>query len=166
MKKQVNKNFVLSLTLIAVSVVVSLMGLELLDFFNPGEKEFLFYILTGLGFVVWGVVIIFMLIIPVISVGLIFIFSLIARIVYKDTPKRILAYRILMGFSFIGQISMFFVSWMLMLCGGWGSVVGLLISAYIFWAIFQGIRGTYTQRVTSNKENNREDINNGTNDNK
>lgn len=52
MKKQVNKNFVLSLTLIAVSVVVSLMGLKLLDFFNPGEKEFLFYILTGLGFVV------------------------------------------------------------------------------------------------------------------
>lgn len=107
-----------------------------------------------------------MLIIPVISVGLIFIFSLIARIVYKDTPKRILAYRILMGFSFVGQISMFFVSWMLLLCGGWGSIVGLLISVYIFWAIFQGIRGTYTQRVTSNKENNREDINNGTNDNK
>ncbi len=31
--------------------------------------------------------------------------------------------------------------------------IGLLISGYIFWAIFQGMRGTYTQRLTMESRN-------------
>lgn len=153
MKKQVNKNFILSLTLVVMLLLVVFGGVELLKYFDWDGDDTVLYMLFGLGFFFWGLIWIFVIIIPAVLAALIFVFSLIARIIYKNTPGRRLAYKILMGFSFLGQIIVFFASLPILINGGWESVIGLFVSGYIGWAIFQGMRGTYTERLIINGGN-------------
>lgn len=77
----------------------------------------------------------------------IFIFALIAKMVYVMSDRRILLYRVLMGFSFSGQILMLLCDVILITVGGWLSVIGLISSVGIFGIIFLGMRGTYTKRI-------------------
>lgn len=77
----------------------------------------------------------------------IFIFAVIAKLVYAMSDRRILLYRILMGFSFSGQMIMLLSDLLLITAGGWVSAVGLISSIGIFWIIFLGMRGTYTKRL-------------------
>ena len=57
--------------------------------------------------------------------------------------------RILMGFSFSGQILLLLAVFSCVKSGGWLSLIALAISGYIFFAIYQGMRGTYTDRIKS-----------------
>lgn len=78
----------------------------------------------------------------------IFSFALFAKLVYKASTQRILLYRILMGFSFSGQIVMLLSVLILITAGGWLSVIGLAGSIGVLLVIFLGMRGTYTKRLT------------------
>lgn len=172
MKKQVNKNFILTLTLVAMLLLVIILGVTMVYALNSGmnglqsditrmrsgdeigDVEGYGIIVNSIGYGLGGIgkilIAMFLVIIPSALVFFIFVFALIARLIYKETPGRISAYRILMGFSFAGQIIMFLVSLSLLTSGGWGSLISLVISAYIFWALFMGMRGTYTNRIKSN----------------
>lgn len=77
----------------------------------------------------------------------IFCFALIAKLVFKVSDGRLLLYRVLMGFSFLGQIIMLFYGFAMITFGGWVSVIGVAGSIGVFLIIFLGIRGTYTQKV-------------------
>ena len=164
MKKQINKNFILSLTLVGMLLLVIVLGIVLQYEMNTGidglrgdiesvrsrdeigDVEGYGMIANGIGYglgmigmvLVW----VFLIIIPGILAAFIFIFALLAKLIYQNNPQRILAYRILMGFSYAGQIIMLLVSLPSLAGGGWESLITLIISGYIFWAIFMGMRGT------------------------
>lgn len=143
-KKQANKNFILSLTLVVMLVVIVVGDVWLLR--DLASDEAFMWMTFGIGF--FGIV---MMVIVAVMIAaqafFVFIFALIARLIYKNTPEKITAYRVLMGFSYAGQIFMLFYSLKGILMGGWGSIISVAISAYIFWAIFMGMRGTYTERI-------------------
>lgn len=80
----------------------------------------------------------------------IFVFALAARLVDVKTAKRRLCYRILMGFSFFGQIVVFFCCFLLTAAEGWPRVAGLFGSFGTGLVIFLGMRGTYTGRLQVN----------------
>lgn len=172
MKKQVNQNFILTLTLVALLLLVIISGVVLAEAVNSkmdgiqseiesaqdqdeiGDVEGYGIIANGVGYVfgVIGIIAIvaYLIIIPAILALYIFIFALIARLIYKETSGRILAYRILMGFSFSGQIIMLLCCFLSLRSIGWGSLIGLVIGTYIFWVLLMGMRGTYTNRIISN----------------
>lgn len=172
MKKQVNKNFILALTLVAMLFLVVILGATMVYALNSGmeglqsdisrmqsgdeigDVEGYGIIVNSIGYGLGGIgkimIVIFLIIIPVALIAFIFVFALIARLIYKDTPERISAYRVLMGFSFAGQIIMFLISLSMLTSGGWGSLISFVISVYIFWALFMGMRGTYTNRIKDN----------------
>ncbi len=143
-KSQVNKNFILSLTLVAILVVMVVGEVWLIC--GLASDEGFMWMTFGIGFL--GIV---MLVIATVMTAVlacfIFIFALIAKLIYKNTSEKITAYRVLMGLSYAGQICLLFYSFHGILAGGWGSVISAAISAYIFWAIFMGMRGTYTERL-------------------
>lgn len=146
-KKQVNKNFILSLTLVAMLLLVVLLGIGFVSSSIFEEENAFYYLFFGLGGIVWVVIWIFMIILPAMLAFYIFIFAFIARLIYKETPGRIRAYKTLMAFSFSGQILMLVVAFSCRGSGGLLSLIDLAISGYIFFAIFQGMRGTYTDRT-------------------
>lgn len=150
MKKQANKNFILSLTLVAMLLLVVVIGNFILNIVGSEENRRVLYLLFGLGFFIEVFAWVCLLLIPFTMAVYIFVFALIARLIYAETPGRIKAYRILMGFSFAGQIVMLLFALWLITSGGVGSVIGLIVSAYIVWAIFVGMRGTYTDRIKVN----------------
>lgn len=80
----------------------------------------------------------------------VFLFALAARLVNVKTARRRLCYRILMGFSFSGQIVCFFCCFLLIAAEGWPRVAGLLGSFGTGLVIFLGMRGTYTGRLLEN----------------
>lgn len=143
-KRQVNKNFILSLTLVALLAAVVVGEVWLLR--TLASDELFMWMTFGIG--ILGIAL--LAVATVLTAALaffIFIFALIARLVHKDMPERIRAYRVLMGFSYAGQIVLLVFSLSGILSGGWESVINVAISAYIFWAIFIGMRGTYTERI-------------------
>lgn len=143
-KRQVNKNFILSLTLVALLAAVVVGEVWLLR--TLASDESFMWMTFGIG--ILGIAL--LAVATVLTAALaffIFIFALIARLVHKDMPERIRAYRVLMGFSYAGQIFLLLCSIPGILSGGWESVIDVIISAYIFWAIFIGMRGTYTERI-------------------
>lgn len=171
-KSQVNKNFILTLTLVAILLLLIISGVALVEVINSeingvqseieslqeqdeiGDVEGYGIIANGIGYV-FGVigmigVVMYLIVIPAILALYIFIFALIARLIYKETPGRILAYRILMGFSFSGQIIMLLCCLLCMQSIGWVTLISLVIGVYIFWVLFMGMRGTYTDRINNN----------------
>lgn len=171
-KKQVNKNFILMLTLVAMLLLVIILGITMVYVLNSGmnglqsdisrmrskdeigDVEGYGIIVNSIGYGLAGMgkllILLFLIVIPTALASFIFVFALMARLIYKDTPGRILTYRILMGFSFAGQIMMFLTGLFMLKSGGWGSLISMVVSAYIFWALFMGMRGTYTNRIKSN----------------
>lgn len=168
--KQVDKNFILALILtsalllLAVSVSVKSYSasseLAALKSSMNGKLEQkpiedvagYALILEGLGYGIgsFGLFLIKILFVwfPFLLGCYIFTFALIAKLVYTTSSQRILLYRILMGFSFSGQIVMLLCNLLLITAGGWLSVIGLAVSIGVLLIIFLGIRGTYTKRLT------------------
>lgn len=141
-KRQVNKNFLLSLIAVIMLLAIVVGGIWLLR--GLGSDEAFIWATFGIGFLA---AIMLTIAIVIAAVLAFFIFAVIARLIYKDTPERIMTYRILMGFSYAGQILILFCCLQGISEGGWGSVVSVVCSALIFWVIFMGMRGTYTERV-------------------
>lgn len=104
---------------------------------------------TGYGIGLIGLFLIRLLLvyIPLFLGCYIFSFALIAKLVFKVSDGRILLYRVLMGFSFLGQIIMLLYGFAMITFGGWLSVIGVAGSIGVFLIIFMGIRGTYTQKL-------------------
>lgn len=148
-RKQVNKNFIFSFTLAAMLFFVVLLGVVSINSSIFDEENLFFYVFFGLGAIAWVMIWIFMIILPAMLAFYIFIFALIARLIYKETARRIRVYRILMGFSFSGQILLLLAVFSCVKSGEWLSLIALTISGYIFFAIYQGMRGTYTDRIKS-----------------
>lgn len=173
-KSQVNKNFILTLTLVAILLLMIILGKVLAEAISSeisGGQSKIESIqdqeeisdVEGYGIIVEGIadvfgvigmiaVVMYLIVIPAILALYIFIFALIARLIYKETPGRILAYRILMGFSFSGQIIMLLCCLLCMQSIGWVTLISLVIGVYIFWVLFMGMRGTYTDRINNNGE--------------
>lgn len=169
--KQVDKNFVFAVILtgalfflaIAVSLLCYCASSELNALKNSmneklGQKPIedvagYALILEGFGYGIGsiGLFLVKMLFVwfPFLLGCYIFIFALIARLVYALSSQRILLYRILMGFSFSGQIIMLLSNSILVTTGGWLSAAGLISSMVVFWIIFLGMRGTYTKRLSN-----------------
>lgn len=172
--KQVDKNFILALILVsallllAVSVSVKCYSasseLAALKSSMNGKLEQkpiedvagYALILEGLGYGIgsFGLFLIKLLFVwfPFLLGCYIFIFALFAKLVYTTSTQRILLYRILMGFSFSGQIVMLLSVLILITAGGWLSVIGLAGSMGILLVIFLGMRGTYTKRLMNSKQ--------------
>lgn len=171
--KQVDKNFIFALILTSVllllAVSVSLMcymassDLDTLKNSMNGKlsqkpiEDVAGYalILEGLGYGMGslGLFLIKLLFVwlPFLLGCYIFIFALIAKLVYGMSDRRILIYRILMGMSFSGQMVMLLTSLILTTAGGWLSAIGLVSSVCVFLIIFLGMRGTYTKRLIQGK---------------
>lgn len=166
--KQADKNFILALiltgALVLLAVSVNIMYYSAasdLDSLRNSMNEKLgqpvedvagyALIIEGLGYGLGSVglflVKLFFVWLPLCLGGYIFIFALIAKLVYVMSDRRILLYRILMGFSFSGQILMLLYDFALIALGGCLSVIGLISGVGIFWIIFLGMRGTYTKRI-------------------
>lgn len=166
--KQVDKNFISALILTSVlllfAVSINFMchsaftDLSTLknDMIGLGQKPIedvvgyaliLEGVVYGLGSISLFLVKLFFVYIPLLLGCYIFGFALIARLVYAMSEKRILLYRVLMGFSFSGQITMLLYDFMLTTLGGWLSIIGAISSIGILGAIFLGMRGTYTKRI-------------------
>lgn len=172
--KQVDKNFVLALlltgTLLLLAISISLIyhsassDLDTLKNNINGKLEQkpiedvagYALILEGLGYGMGSIGLFFIKLLfvwfPVLLGCYIFIFALIAKLVFAMSDQRILLYRVLMGFSFSGQIVMLLSNLILVTTGGWLSVIGLISSIGVFFAIFLGIRGTYTKRLMHPKQ--------------
>lgn len=169
MEKQINKNFMLTLILVAMLLFLVLLGVVLECALNSGMDGMLSEIermrskdeigdVEGYGIIANGIgyglgavgqifIVIGLIIIPAVWAFYIFIFALIARLIYKETPGKILAYRILMGFSFFGQILMLLCCLSSVISGAGINLMSLGLSVCIFAAIFMGMRGTYTNRL-------------------
>lgn len=143
-KRQVNKNLLLSLIVVMMLLVMVVGAIWLLR--NLASDEAFMWATYGVAFFAYTMLILWIVVAAVVAF-FIFIFAVIARLVYDDTPQRIMAYRILMGFSYAGQIFILFECLEGIFEGGWGSVVSVACSALIFWIIFMGMRGTYTERL-------------------
>lgn len=172
--KQVNKNFILALILasalllLAVSVSVKSYSasseLETLKNSMNGKlqqkpiEDVAGYalILEGLGYGIGSLSMFFVKLLfvwlPFFLGCYIFSFALFAKLVYKASTQRILLYRILMGFSFSGQIVMLLCNLLLITAGGWLSALGLAVSIGVLLLIFLGIRGTYTKRLMNPRQ--------------
>lgn len=170
MNKQANINLILSMTLVSILVLVSLSGFVMGKSLGAGmdgaQKEIERLSgngeigdVEGYGIIAYGVgyglsslgmavVLFFVVLVPAFLAAFIFIFSLLARLVYKNTKGRVIAYRILMGFSFAGQLAMLILSLIGFTSYKMGMVVYVMICAFIIWAIVIGIRGTYSYRLT------------------
>lgn len=169
LEKQVNKNFMLTLILVAILLLLVLRGVALEAGLSSsmngisseieqmrGEDEIgdvegyaiiAYGIGYGLGAVGWMFMVICLIIIPAVLAFFIFIFALIARLIYKETPGRILAYRIIMGFSFLGQILMLWCCFSGLIIGAGIGLMSLVLGICTFAIIFMGMRGTYTKRL-------------------
>lgn len=166
--KQVNKNFILALILTSVlllfTVSVNLMchsaSSDLSTLKNGmtglGQKPIedvagYALILEGVGYGVGSISLFLVKLLfvwfPLLLGCYIFGFALIARLVYAMSNERILLYRILMGFSFSGQITMLLYDLTLTTLGRWLSIIGMISSIGILGIIFLGIRGTYTKKL-------------------
>lgn len=167
--KQADKNFILALILTSVLLLLA-VSVSLMCYSASSELDTLknnmngklaqkpieditgyALIFEGLGYGMGSIglflIKLFFLWLPLLLGCYIFIFALIAKMVYVMSDRRILLYRVLMGFSFSGQILMLLCDVILITVGGWLSVIGLISSVGIFWIIFLGMRGTYTKRI-------------------
>lgn len=167
-RKQVDKNFILALILSSVLLLLAVfvnlmcyhassdiitlkegiigMGLKPIEDVT-GYALILKGMGYGLGSIILFVVKLYFVWLPLLLGCYIFGFALIARLVYAMSDKRVLLYRILMGFSFLGQIIMLLYGLVLITLGGWLSIMGVIVSIGICGIIFLGIRGTYTKKL-------------------
>lgn len=173
LKNQIDKNFFFTVTVVLILVAVMLFGLKMAWTLDTtmdrahrvidgvqktihvedveGYAAILNRIGNGLGWVGQIVIWVFLIVLPAVLAFFIFFFALIARHIYQECASRILAYRILMGFSFAGQILLLFLG--SSLCrtlfqipfGTKYAVLTLLLCVYLLAAILLGIRGTYTK---------------------
>ena len=93
--------------------------------------------------VIWVVAII----IPSILALLIFVFALVAKKVYEKDETKVGTYRVLMGFSYAGQIIFTWQTLPKNLDFSGGGLIAAAISVYLIWAIFNSMRATYTDRI-------------------
>lgn len=166
--KQVDKNFILALILTSVLLLLAIsinfmchsVSLDLSTLKNgmiglrqkpiedvAGYALILVGVGYGAGSVSLFLVKLFFVWFPLLLGCYIFGFALIAKLVYGISNRRILLYRILMGFSFSGQIIMLLYDFLLITLGGWLSVIGVVSSIGILEIVFLGMRGTYTKRI-------------------
>lgn len=166
--KQVDKNFILALILTSVLLLLAISinfmchsaSSDLSTLKNgmtglaqkpiedvAGYALILEGVGYGLGSIGLFLVRLFFVWFPLLLGCYIFGFALIARLVYRISDRRILLYRILMGFSFSGQITMLLYDFLLITLGGWLSAIGVISSIGIMEIIFLGMRGTYTKRI-------------------
>lgn len=169
MKKQVNKNLVWNMAVIGILALVIIIGLAYFCIADAGlnvlgndinqarsageigDVEGYGIIMKGIGYGLgsFGLLLILALfvIFPGIMTIYILTFSLIARLIYANTGGRILAYRILMGFSFSGQIVCLLLSVSMIYSSEQFHVIPLFISMYLVFVIWKGMQGTYTKRL-------------------
>lgn len=74
-----------------------------------------------------------------------FLFLLSAKLIYKN-GKRIIGYRILMGFAYAMMIGLF----ILLLPSAITSLLIFIFEIYLIIVIFLGIRNTYSKRIIEN----------------
>lgn len=167
--KQADKNFILALILTSVLLLLA-VSVSLMCYSASSELDTLknsmngklaqkpiedvtgyALIFEGLGYGMGSIglflIKLFFLWLPLLLGCYIFIFALIARLVYAMSDQRILLYRVLMGFSFSGQIVMLLFNLLLITAEGWLSAIGLISSIGVFLIIFLGMRGTYSKRL-------------------
>lgn len=169
MKEQINKNFKLSLSIAGILFFSVVLGIIIVCVLNFGigqmgsniaelssrdeigdvEGYGILIDIIGYGMGALGLVIVWitMIIVPGILGLFIFLFALIAKLIYQKNTTKVLTYRVLMGFSYAGQI---LTAYLCCSSGFSFSVAGcirLLMSIYMIWAICMGIRGTYTNRI-------------------
>lgn len=169
MKKQVNKNLIWTITLVGMLLLLIIFGIIVLCVSSSGmnalgnsieqarsageieDVEGYGILLNSIGYGLGAfgrfIIAIVCIVLPGILGVFILLFALIARFVFAPSDGRILAYRILMGFSFAGQIGMFFVCASTIFNNKQFSILSLFLSGYIFFAIFKGMQGTYTKRL-------------------
>lgn len=169
MKEQINKNFKLSLSIAAILFFLVVLGIifacilyygigqigsniaELSSRDEIGDVEGYEILIDSIGYGMGAlgliIVLLTMIIVPGILGLFIFLFALIAKLIYQKNTTKVLTYRVLMGFSYAGQILTVYLccsknhSFGVMGCIGWP------IGIYMIWAICMGIRGTYTDRI-------------------
>ncbi len=166
LKKKVNINLILALVLVAGLLMIPITmgiivnevngGLNILEedisgAFEDGEID----TVEGHGIIFegavygFGVFSVTMLIVIIFMVGgyagLLFIFAVLARIVFAKTGGRLLAYRILMGIEYVLQagIVVFLIS---ILLDGFDIVFLILTLMVTAGLIYSGIN-TYTKRI-------------------
>lgn len=103
----------------------------------------------GLGSLANAFAKIFLVIVPMLFVVYLGIFTVIGRIVYAPTKKRLLAYRILMGFDYAG-LTFFAYSISELISFDFedkGNIFLLLVELFIFFILFINIRNTYSGRI-------------------
>ena len=174
-KSQRDKNFFFAITIVFILLLVIFYGIRMANTLDhsingackvidaarksdmvtdiEGYAAILSAIGYGIGWVgkifIWAV----WIVLPAILAFFIFIFAWIAWSIYQENPPRILAYRILMGFSYAGQILLLLLG--SFLCrklfqipfGNRYAFCTLLLCIYILVAIILGMRGTYTKRL-------------------
>lgn len=166
--RQVDKNFILALILTSVLLLLAISinfmchsaSSDLSTLKNGmtglGQKPIedvagYALILGGVGYGVGSIslflVKLFFVWFPLLLGCYIFGFALFARLVYAMSDGRIVLYRILMGFSFSGQITMLLYDLTLTALGGWLSIIGIISSIGILGIILLGMRGTYTKKI-------------------
>lgn len=166
LKKKVNINLILALVLVAGLLMIPIalgmivndmsgelneLGEEMSTAFEDGEIDTVEghgLILEGAGYGL-GAFAGTMLIIIIFMVGgyagLLFVFAVMARLIFAKEGGRLLAYRILMGVEYVLQagIVVFLVS---MLLEGF-DIVFLLMTLMVLAGLIYSARNTYTKRI-------------------
>ncbi|MBQ7919684.1 MAG: hypothetical protein IJ324_07080 [Lachnospiraceae bacterium] len=167
MKKKVNINFILVIVLVAAMMLVPIVlgvayaelnsemvslkssmdaTLESNDEIEDVEGYGLIAESIGYGFGAFaGILVLAMIIIVAGYALLLFVFALIARLVFAREGKRLLAYRILMGIDYVLQVGLvLFLGEMLL---GEFNVGPLVLMLLVLAGLVYSARNTYTKRI-------------------